>query len=69
MKRFFCILLLLISLNSTSQNCLGTQNYTITPAGPYSPGQTVTVTYTLNNFIQVNINWIIAFDMEQDGQV
>ena len=56
--------MLLISLNSKSQNCLGTQNYTITPAGPYSPGQTVTVTYTLNNFIQVNINWIIAFDID-----
>ena len=36
----------------------------MSPVGPYSPGQVVTVTYTLSGFTQVNINWIIAFDID-----
>jgi len=36
----------------------------MSPAGPYSAGQVVTVTYTLSSFTQLNINWIIAFDID-----
>lgn len=49
---------------TNAQNCLGNQGYTITPPGPYTPGQTVTVTYSLDNFIQININWIHCFDLD-----
>ena len=44
--------------------CLGSQSYTLSPAGPYTAGQNVTVTYTLSSFNQVNSNWIIAFDID-----
>ena len=33
------------------------------PAGPYSPGQAVTVNYTLGYFYQLNVNWVIAFQI------
>jgi hypothetical protein len=36
----------------------------MSPVGPYSAGQVVTVTYTLSSFTQLNINWIIAFDID-----
>ena len=42
---------------------MGPQTYTLNPGGPYSPGQVVTVNYTLSSFTQVNVNWIIAFDI------
>ena len=44
--------------------CLGSQSYTLSPAGPYTAGQNVTVTYTLSSFNQVNSNWIIAIDID-----
>ena len=62
MKRLFTILLLVLSLTSYSQ-CVSNQSYTITPAGPYQPGDVVTVNYTLGTFTQLNINWIIAFQI------
>ncbi len=62
MKKVLLILLLAISFASYSQ-CVYNQSYTITPSGPYSPGQTVTVNYTLGNWMQLNINWIIAFQI------
>jgi len=55
---------LFLFLQQTNAQCLGSQSHTITPAGPYSPGQTVTVSYTLNNFVQLNINWIHCFDLD-----
>ena len=65
MKRIvFCILFLLTTNSLSSQNCLGTESYTLNPTGPYVAGQNVTVTYTLSQFIQVNVNWIIAFDID-----
>ena len=62
MKKLLFILCLLFSLNASSQ-CVLNQSSTITPAGPYSPGQVVTVDYTLGYFYQLNINWIIAFQI------
>ena len=61
-KILFILLLILLSISSYSQ-CLGGQSSTITPVGPYQPGDIVTVNYTLNTFIQLNINWIIAFQI------
>jgi hypothetical protein len=62
MKQILFILLLCIGLSASSQ-CVSNQSSTLTPAGPYSPGQVVTVNYTLGTFTQVNINWIIAFQI------
>ena len=62
MKKLFILLLLFLSLSARSQ-CVGNQTSTITPVGPYQPGDVVTVTYTLSNFIQININWVHAFEL------
>ena len=62
MKRFLIVIFLLLQYLANGQ-CTGTQSYTLTPTGPYSPGQVVTVNYTLNSFTQINANWIIAFDL------
>ena len=62
MKKLLIALLLILSFKSYSQ-CVFNQSHTITPAGPYSPGQVVTVNYTLGYFYQLNINWIIAFQI------
>ena len=39
------------------------QSYTISPVGPYEPGDVVEVTYNINNFQQVNSNWLIAIQV------
>ena len=62
MRKLLTILCLLFSLNVTSQ-CVSNQSFWINPVGPYSPGQVVTVNYTLGTFTQLNINWIIAFQI------
>ncbi|MBC8303260.1 MAG: hypothetical protein H8E55_46820 [Pelagibacterales bacterium] len=62
MKRLLIILSLFISSFGYSQ-CVGTQTVTMTPAGPYQPGDVVVVEYTLWSFTQLNINWIIAFQI------
>jgi len=62
MRKILIILLLLFSINSYSQ-CVGSQSATITPPGPYQSGDVVTVNYNLSNFIQININWIHAFEL------
>jgi len=62
MKKLLFILCLFFSLTASSQ-CVLNQSNTITPPGPYSPGQVVTVNYTLGYFYQLNINWIIAFQI------
>ena len=43
---------------------MGSQTSSMSPVGPYSAGQVVTVTYTLSSFTQLNSNWIIAFDID-----
>ena len=62
MKQILFILLLCLGLSASSQ-CVSNQSFWINPVGPYSPGQVVTVNYTLGTFTQVNINWIIAFQI------
>ena len=62
MKKLLIILCLIFSLGASAQ-CLSNQSSTILPAGPYTPGQVVTVTYTLGTFTQLNINWIHAFQI------
>ena len=50
------------SLTANSQ-CVLNQSSWVLPAGPYQPGQVVVVDYTLGYFFQLNINWIIAFQI------
>lgn len=66
MKKWVLIILFILPIQFLNgQNCLGTQSYTISPTGPYTSGDTINVDYTLNNFIQVNVNWIIAFQINK----
>ena len=53
----------LIALNTNAQQCVNAQSFTISPAGPYEPGAVVEVTYNLNEFVQINNNWLIAFQI------
>ena len=65
-KIIWVIVGLMLILNVSAQPCNGTQNFTLTPpppAGGYSPGQVVTVNYTLNSYNGININWIHAFEI------
>tara|TARA_R110002096_G_scaffold434207_1_gene655100 strand:+ start:233 stop:796 length:564 start_codon:yes stop_codon:yes gene_type:complete len=62
MKKLLFILCVLFSLTATSQ-CISNQTFTTTPAGPYQPGDVITVDYTLGTFTQLNFNWIIAFQI------
>jgi hypothetical protein len=60
---FTIIFIASLFANKSLAQCVGSQSYTLTPTGPYSPGQTVIVNYTLNSFTQLNSNYIIAFDL------
>ena len=62
MKKLLFILCLLFSLNANSQ-CVSNQSFVISTPGPYSPGQVIAVDYTLGTFTQLNVNWIIAFQI------
>ena len=62
MKHILCILFLCFGLTVSSQ-CIFNQASTLTPVGPYQPGDVVTVNYTLGNFTGININWIHAFQI------
>ena len=62
-KILFLILFIVFNNNLQAQ-CVGSQTSSMSPVGPYSAGQVVTVTYTLSSFTQVNVNWIIAFDVD-----
>ena len=62
MRKLLTILCLLFSLNVSSQ-CVSNQSFSISTPGPYTPGQVVAVDYTLGAFTQVNVNWIIAFQI------
>ena len=65
MKKYLFLLFSILSCcNLFAQQCVGNQSYTLNPPGPYSPGQIVNVSYTLDSWTQVNINWIIAFDID-----
>ena len=62
MRKVLIILFLLIGLTASSQ-CISNQSFTLTPVGPYQPGDVVVVDYTLGNFTGININWIHAFQI------
>ena len=62
MRKVLVILFLLIGLTASSQ-CISNQSFTLTPVGPYQPGDVVIVDYTLGNFTGININWIHAFQI------
>jgi len=62
MKKLLFILFLLVGLTANSQ-CVSNESHVISPGGSYSPGQTVTVWYTLGTFTGININWIHAFQI------
>ena len=64
MQRLIYILLLSVFVYSARSQCVGPQSYTLSPGGPYSPGQVVTVNYTLSSFTQINSNWITAFEID-----
>ena len=58
---FTCIFL--YALNTNAQQCVNGQSFTISPAGPYEPGDVVEVTYNMNFFQQINENWLIGFQV------
>ena len=62
MRKLLTILCLFFSLGVSSQ-CVSNQSFLISSPGPYSPGDVVAVDYTLGTFTQLNINWIIAFQI------
>jgi hypothetical protein len=62
MKKLLSILFLFFSLTASSQ-CVSNQSFILSSPGPYSPGDVVAVDYTLGTFTQLNINWIIAFQI------
>ena len=62
MKRLLTILLLALALTSHSQ-CVSNETFVMSPGGTYSPGQVVTVWYTLGTFTGINTNWIHAFQI------
>jgi len=51
------------NISSVSSQCVSNQTFALTPLGSYSPGQVVTIDYTLGSFSQINLNWIIAFQI------
>jgi len=62
MKKILLISCLFFSLIANSQ-CVSNQSFILSSPGPYSPGQVIAVDYTLGSFTQLNINWIIAFQI------
>ena len=62
MRQILLILLLFIGVNSKAQ-CVFGESSTMAPLPPYQPGDVVTVTYTMNNFTGIFINWIHAFQI------
>ena len=60
----------MFSVDAIAQPCLGVQNTSIVPGnspglplGQYVTGQVVTLTYTLQSFNGINVNWIHAFQI------
>jgi hypothetical protein len=70
MKKIIIIICILFSFNAVAQPCLGTQTHSYSPTssptlpiGTFIPGQVITLTYTLQSFNGININWIHAFQI------
>ena len=62
MRKLLTILLIFFTTTTYSQ-CVSNQSFTLTPPGPYQPGDVVVVNYTLGAFNGININWIHAFQI------
>ena len=62
MKLLLSILFVCLVSTASSQ-CVSNQSFTASSPGPYSPGDVVAFNYTLGTFTQVNLNWIIAFQI------
>jgi len=62
MRKLLTIVCLFLSLGVSSQ-CVSNQSFLISSPGPYSPGDVIAVDYTLGSFTQLNVNWIIAFQI------
>ena len=62
--KIFSLLFCFFFSNNIQAQCVGSQTASMSPVGPYSAGQVVTVTYTLSSFTPLNNNWIIAFDID-----
>tara|TARA_Y100000589_G_scaffold14182_1_gene11425 strand:+ start:1747 stop:3030 length:1284 start_codon:yes stop_codon:yes gene_type:complete len=62
LKYLLFILLIFICTLSFSQ-CADEESYSLSPTGPYEVGDVVSVDYTLESFYQLNINWVIAFQI------
>ena len=70
MKKIIIIICILFSFNAVAQPCLGVQNTSVVPGnslglplGQYVPGEVITLTYTLQSFNGINVNWIHAFQI------
>ena len=62
MRKLLTILLIFFTTTIYSQ-CVSNQSFTLTPPGPYQPGDVVVVDYTLGAFNGININWIHTFQI------
>lgn len=65
MKYLILVIFFIVSFFTISQ-CNGVQSFTLTPppvGGTYSPGQNVTMCYTMNGYTQTGVNWIEGFDL------
>ena len=62
-KIFFLFLFSCCCYSISAQNCVNGQTYSLSQNGPYQVGDVVEVSYTINNFQQINYNWIIAIEV------
>ena len=62
MRKLLTIVCVFLTLGVSSQ-CVSNQSFILSAPGPYTPGQVIAVDYTLGSFTQLNVNWIIAFQI------
>ena len=66
MIRYILTYIFVIVTNIAIPQCNGIQSFTLTPSpvgGAYTPGQTVTMCYTMVGYNQLNSNWVEGFDL------
>jgi hypothetical protein len=66
MRNLILFVLSFFIFTQSYSQCNGPQSFTMTPvapAGGYLPGTTVTVCYTMSNYIQTGSNWVEGFDL------
>ena len=61
--RYLLVIIFLGLYICSNAQCVVQESYSLSPEGPYEIGDVVTVDYTLDNFYQLNINWVIAFQI------